>query len=60
MRSQLVAVVRSITPGTLSPSTGSLARLSGHSIWAIEFSNEAMREATAGLDSNLPTLLFNR
>ncbi len=60
MRSQLVCDVRSITPGTLSPSTGSLSRFSGHSILAIESWNEPMRASTEGLGSNCPTLLFNR
>ena len=41
-----MVVVRSITPGTLSPSTGSFLRFSGHKSCSIELSNDAMRPAT--------------
>ena len=60
MRSQLVVVVRSITPGIFAPNTASLSRLSGHSILVIESWKTPMRASTAGLGSNRPTLLFNR
>ena len=60
MRSQLVAVVRSITPGTLSPRTASFSRFSGHSILVIESSNDAIRASTEGLGLNRPTLLLRR
>ena len=43
------AVVRSIVPGTLSPSTESLSRFSGQSIFSMESWKESMRAATDGL-----------
>ena len=60
MRMKLRAVVRSITPGTLSPSTGSRARFSGHSNCAIDASNTRMRAGTDGSCSNGPKLLLSR
>ena len=53
-------VVRSMRPGTLSPSILSFSRFSGQSIFSIESWNERMRASTDGLGSKFPTLLFNR
>ena len=49
-----------MTPGTLSPSTESFSRFSGHSIFSIESWNDRIRASTDGLGSNVPSALFRK
>ena len=56
----LRTVVRSMVPCTLSPSTLSCSRFSGHSSCSMEASKARIRASTEGSGSNGPTVLFNR
>ena len=53
-------VVRSIVPGTLSPSTRSFSRFSGQRSCSIESWKERIRASTEGDGSKRPRLLLSR